>query len=347
MAKRLLIVTQKVDESDNNLGFFARWIEEFAKHVPLVTVICLEKGSYHLPGNVQVFSLGKEELKINDRRLRILPKLQYTLQFLRYIVSERKNYDEVFIHMNPEYVLLGGVLWRLFRKKVGFWYTHQSERFLQSALLFVDHVFTPSKESFPIQTRKARIVGHGVDTELFAPRKQNLPPHVPLILSDTRLAPSKHVEQTLEISKELRVSGVAHTIQIIGAAITTGDRAYEKRLREHVQKERLPVSFIGGVSFARVPDYYGKADIFINQANVGALNKTVLQAMSMNLPVVTSNESYRGILPDTAIVQEDPRVFAEKIQEVLSQSSAVSYRERILRDHSLQALIPKILNYYA
>ncbi len=43
--KRILIVTQTVDTQDPVLGFFVRWIEEFAKHAEELTVICLEKAS--------------------------------------------------------------------------------------------------------------------------------------------------------------------------------------------------------------------------------------------------------------------------------------------------------------
>lgn len=393
---KLLITTQKVDETDHNLGFFTRWIEEFGKHASHVTVICLEEGEHHFGTNVSVLSLGKEknnspacaEAASASRqfsRLRrafclcatrrqvggqaifppapgqlrragnfqsiftvpIFRKSKYAWRFLKYLWRERRDYDAVFVHMNPEYLLLGGILWRLLKKKVGFWYTHQSKRFLKSALFLADHVFTPSEDSFPIRTKKTRVVGHGIDTELFAPRAHSSLANPPLILSDTRLAPSKHVERTLEISKELGKLGVAHAIHVIGSAITKQDREYEKELRGRIQREHLPVSFLGGVPFRKVPDYYGKADIFINHANVGALNKTVLQAMTMNLPVFTSNESYRGILPDAQIVPGEAGVFAAKIQEFLQKPFPVVYRERILRDHSLQALIPKILRYYA
>ena len=60
---KLLIVTQKVDKNDPILGFFHRWIEEFARHVEFVTVICLGVGEYSLPVNVKVLSLGKEKKK--------------------------------------------------------------------------------------------------------------------------------------------------------------------------------------------------------------------------------------------------------------------------------------------
>ncbi|MEK7538915.1 MAG: hypothetical protein AAB552_03680 [Patescibacteria group bacterium] len=57
---KLLILTQKVDQNDDILGFFHGWIREFAKHAEQVTVIALGVGEYDLPKNVRVFSLGKE-----------------------------------------------------------------------------------------------------------------------------------------------------------------------------------------------------------------------------------------------------------------------------------------------
>src|SRR3989344_3937656 len=95
---KILIVTQKVDKNDPVLGFFHRWIEEFAKHYESLVVICLEKGEYHLPQNVKILSLGKEER---------ISKVRYIVHFYKYIWQERKNYDAVFVHMNQEYIILG------------------------------------------------------------------------------------------------------------------------------------------------------------------------------------------------------------------------------------------------
>ena len=58
---RLLIVTQAVASEDSVLGFFVRWIEEFAKHCERIEIICLKEGKHRLPANVCVYSLGKEK----------------------------------------------------------------------------------------------------------------------------------------------------------------------------------------------------------------------------------------------------------------------------------------------
>jgi len=93
---KLLILTQIVDLNDDVLGFMHGWIAEFAKNCELVTVICLKKGETNLPDNVKVLSLGKETGR---------SRIKYLLNFYRYIWQYRGNYDNIFVHMNEQYVL--------------------------------------------------------------------------------------------------------------------------------------------------------------------------------------------------------------------------------------------------
>jgi len=58
----LLVINEKLDIDDTTLAPFHGWVAEFAKHCERVTVISLGVGRYELPGNVKVFSLGKEKL---------------------------------------------------------------------------------------------------------------------------------------------------------------------------------------------------------------------------------------------------------------------------------------------
>ena len=58
--KNLLIITQRVDDGDDLLGFFVDWLREFSKKFDKVFVITLTKSHYDLPSNIHVYSLGKE-----------------------------------------------------------------------------------------------------------------------------------------------------------------------------------------------------------------------------------------------------------------------------------------------
>jgi hypothetical protein len=137
---KLLILTQKADINDDILGFFHRWIEEFARHCESVIVICLQKGEYDLPENVRVLSLGKE--RVTRYALGVTNKLKYLFNFYKYIWQERNNYDSVFVHMNPIYIVLGGLFWKLWNKKIILWYTHKAFNFkLRVAEKLVDKIF--------------------------------------------------------------------------------------------------------------------------------------------------------------------------------------------------------------
>src|SRR5680860_553091 len=101
---KLLILTQKIDIEDDVLGFFHDWVKEFSKHCDGMVVVALGVGRYALPENVKVLSLGKEVG---------ISRIKYIRNFYKYIWQERNNYDKVFIHMNQEYILLGGLFWKI------------------------------------------------------------------------------------------------------------------------------------------------------------------------------------------------------------------------------------------
>src|SRR5262249_21960920 len=147
--------TQAVDLDDPVLSFFHAWIEEFAKNAEHVHVICLKEGRHTLPKNVSVHSLGKE----NGRS-----RTKYLFRLYKYVIGLRREYDLVFVHMNPEYLVAVGWLWRLMRKVVGLWYIHpRSSWCLRKGMKFAHVIFSASQQSFPHVTRKLMPVGLGVD----------------------------------------------------------------------------------------------------------------------------------------------------------------------------------------
>ncbi|MCD5381655.1 MAG: hypothetical protein LR008_03730, partial [Candidatus Pacebacteria bacterium] len=105
---KLLIITQVLDTEHPILGFFHRWVEEFAKHCEQVHVICLQEGRHDLPDNVTVHSLGKESHQTGGATLkrtegtgkvvprvlsRLITKLTYILRFYKLIWQLRHEYD--------------------------------------------------------------------------------------------------------------------------------------------------------------------------------------------------------------------------------------------------------------
>lgn len=296
---KLLICTQIVDQSDSDLGFFHRWIEEFAKHAEQITVVCLKKGVYALPPNVRVLSLGKEEGT---------SKLTRIVRFYKYMCGYRKDYDAVFVHMNPEYVVLGGLLWRLWHKKVVLWYTHKSvDLKLRVATLFANSAATASKESFRLASSKVRVMGHGIDTDFFTPDATVM--RGDWWLSVGRLSKSKRhdvvIREALAAGKELRIAG---------------EGSEREHLEELARKIGASVTFLGGLNQTQLRGEYRRAALLIHTSETGSLDKVVLEALACGLPVRTHNAALK------TLEGEGPAYVRE--------------------NHSLKKLVPRILSFY-
>src|SRR5581483_1556903 len=157
LAMRLLVITQAVDRDDPVLGFFHRWLEALAPTVERLEVVCLREGRHDLPKNVSVHSLGKPA-----------SRFAYVLNLYRYIFSLR--YDAVFVHMNEEYVLLGGILWRLMGTKVVLWRNHKMGSWrTRLAVSLSSVVCHTSREAFVAYSKKAILMPAGIDTDSFVP----------------------------------------------------------------------------------------------------------------------------------------------------------------------------------
>jgi len=181
---------------------------------------------------------------------------RYALRFWR-LLGKVPAYDAVFVHMNPEYIVLAGWWWRLAGKKVSLWYTLKSVNLkLRVAVLFANFVFTASSESFRLATSKVRVVGHGIDTELFALRPQR--PADLRIATFGRIAPSKRLIEMLGGLDTLQVRGAPFAFDIAGAPVMEEDKAYEERLWDEVKKRPYAnsVKLAGVVPYRELPAWY-------------------------------------------------------------------------------------------
>ncbi|MFA6315450.1 MAG: glycosyltransferase family 4 protein [Candidatus Paceibacterota bacterium] len=316
---KLLIITQKVDKDDPILGFFHGWIVEFAGHCESVVVICLEKGAKELLVNAEVLSLGKEDG---------ISRVKYLWRFYRHIWKERKNYDAVFVHMNPIYVVLGGLLWRMLGKKISLWYTHKNVDWkLRLAEKFTHKIFTASKESFRLSSRKVQVMGHGIDVDFFSPDTRVIPGNA--LLSVGRLMPTKRHDLVIEAS-----ALVGRPLRI------AGEGSLRLELENLVKKLGASVEFLGPLTQAQLRDEYRKAAFLVHTSETGSLDKVVLEALACGLRVITTSTSLSGlpIMKAHAI----PKAIAEVITATsgFDRQSLVSY---VRENHSLQNLIPKIL----
>jgi glycosyltransferase involved in cell wall biosynthesis len=334
---KLLVITQKVDKNDPVLGFFHNWILELSKKLVAVSVICLEKGEYDLPQNVKIYSLGKESKK---------SRIKYVTNFYNYIVGLNREYDAVFVHMNQEYVLLGGMFWKLLRKKVYFWRNHPHGNFLARVAVFLsDKMFCTSKFSYTARFSKTTIMPVGIDTNLFKSETRN--PKFETknkILSLGRISPVKNIHLIIGAAKILKERGVDFVLDIVGDSVNPEDMEYKSRLIE--SSKGLPINFLHGVSNDRTPEIYSTHKIFVNLTPSGSFDKTILEAAACGaLPVVT-NESLRGEIDQKLITEAEAGAVADTLEYWLRNTNVESTQKElenyVIEKHSLHALIEKL-----
>ena len=338
---RLLIITQKVDQNDDVLGFFHEWIKRFAERCERVEVICLYEGVHNLPENVRVHSLGKE---IGVGRLGRI------LGLYKYLWELRAAYDSVFVHMNPEYVALAGWWWRLTGKRIVLWYTHREvDLKLRIAAFFTNVIATAAPESMRLSSRKTKVVGHGVDVARFSSSPVHPISDAPKLVSVGRITPIKDVQTMIDAVLMMRAAGTPATLTLIGAPATSADKAYELAMHERAAHDPSAVIFYGSVPNTRLQELLPQFDISLNACPTGGIDKAVLESMAAGLPVVAANEAFKPYFGDHAeqllFEHGNAQDLANKIESLpKSDTSLQAYmREQVRRMGDVSVVIDKLV----
>lgn len=345
---RIFVITQKIDEDDDVLGFFVNWVRALSKEADEVDVLCLAKGNYNLPKNVRIRSLGKENGN---------SKFFQAIKFYFYAFDSLCKADGVFVHMAPEYVKALYPLNIFFRKPIVMWYAHiKVSKTAKWAIDHVNYIMTPSKESFEFDSPKVVSTGHGIDPDIFKPE-----PYVTKepesILSLSRISKVKRIETLIEAAKILvyEKGKTNIRIDIYGKPARAEDVQYLQDLRDRAIRYKLEknVFWSGSVANADAPDVYRKHSIFVRMQGGGGFGKTELEAMSIGIPAILPAEVYKKDLgeyaEDLLFAEDDAEGLADRIDRVLrwSQERQTEYSKRV-RDwvrekHNVKNLVHTIV----
>lgn len=339
---RLLIVTQAVDEGSPTLGFFVEWLRAFAERCERLDVIALSVGAHDLPSNVRLFPLEKGGGTL-ARFLAYRKRLRLLLPAC----------DGVFAHMCPEYVIAGWPLFALGKKRVALWFAHKARNWkVRLGAALSDVVVTSVPGAFTLASAKARPIGQGVPTGLFA----ELPPPPPpfRFAAVGRITPIKRLELLIGAMALLKARGLDARLELWGSPALEADAAYEKSLRRLAEEKGVAdrVVFVGAVPYADMPARYRDIAIGLNACPDGAIDKAVLEAMACARPVVVTNANFKETLGEDAeacLARPEAEAIAEKVEALLSaERAAIGKRLRasVETRHGLSRLIGSILRLY-
>ncbi len=200
---------------------------------------------------------------------------------------------------------------------------------------------------------KIHVVYHGINLDKFRKTKK-VKTEVPLILSVGRLVPKKGMAVLIEACRLLKAEGVPFRCRIIG------EGPERPRLEMQIKLNQLIdcVELRGAVSPSEMVGHYEEASLFVlpcvveEDGNRDGIPNVIAEAMSMRLPVITSNVSAIPELVEhkvTGILVEagDATAISTAICELLHSPIKASRmgnngREKVERDFDAQAAFAQL-----
>lgn len=346
---RVLFVTQVIDRTHENLGAIHGWIEALAGEVERVHAVALQVGETRLPRNVSTYSLGKDRGHGKARQLLDFQSLVARLALGREV-------DVFFPHMIPRYAMLLAPYRLLLRIPSVMWYSHNTADLrLRVASRFVDSFVTVSRDSFPLASDRCEVVGHGIETDVFAPvpREQGGPTR---FLSLGRICARKD-QDTLVSAADALVNRMGRRdveVVIAGGPLVEEDHAYLARLRRRVDELELGshVRFTGSVPHSEAVHLVQASDFFVNMHVEGGLGKAVLEAMSCGKPAFVSTPTYYERFPDYAgafiFPPRDHETLARKMAAAADlpaerrEAIGADLRQWVLEEHDVRRQMSRI-----
>ena len=349
---RLLLFNMVTDLDHPRQAFTHGWIHALAERVEWVHVITMWKGRVSLPGNVTVFSVGRERGYSEPRR---------AARFYRHLawVLREQQPDVAFSHMIPVFTVMAAPLLCALGIPIVTWYLHPSLTLkLKLAHHLSQRVVSATYQSYPYKKDKLVPIGHGIDTCLFSPADVS-PDDPPMILCAGRISPVKDQLTLLQAVRVLkdRFRHPFHVV-ILGAPAGTVGEMYALRLREFVQEAELQniVRFESSVGQEQLAGWYRRCFVHVNLTPTGSGDKVALETMSCGRPSLMASEVFKDTLGKYAsqllFKHGDVEDLATHLNWVLSMSPTERLgmgeylRERVIEQHDLSRLMDRLVSLF-
>ena len=283
-----MILTYEIDELSQVFSHQIGIVNELSKSFDKVTVLTGKIGSYNVSPNVRVYSSNWQSGK------RIFSTTKFLLVFLKLVLTN--SFTVVFSHMVSVQAALISPITRVLRIRHLLWYTHTSDNFaLRVCNLFTNGILTATTGSCPLSSSKVHVIGHSIDTRIF---KRKSSPNFPIssFVHVGRFDPSKNIRLIIETLQNLRVTKNDVSFTNIGLPSGEANATYYQNIISEFDRDKnlTWIKFESSVPRQTLPSILNNFDCFIHVFN-GSLDKAVLEATFIGLPVVTVNPEYKKI----------------------------------------------------
>lgn len=329
---KAVFVTQQIDPAHPNLGAATGLVRALAERVDEVVVLVLHAVPGVLPANCRVREFGATAQLVRGAR------------FEAALVRELSPRPKLVIaHMSPIYAVLAAPVCRPLGIPVVLWFTHwRSSPTLRAAEHLSTAVATVDSSSFPFASHKVRAIGHGIDVSELPCRPD---PGTLQLLALGRTSPAKGLEGIITGVRHAQKAGLDVELEIRGPSETEEERAHRARLAELAGDG---ITIEEPVPHSDLPQVFARADLLVNAAAEGSLDKSVFEACASCVPVLASNPGFAGLLPpELLFARGDTADLAAKIAAFAGRADRAALghelRARVERSHSAQSWADAIL----
>ena len=353
----LLVFNLATDADDPLLSFASQWLNRLAAFYERIDVITMRAGRRITPENVYVHSVGKEKGYGELRR---------ALEFYRLLSGLRRErpYAACFAHMMPLFAVMGAPL--LIDVPITLWYAHrQAHLILRVATAVSRRTVSAVEASFPLKTPKLRVIGHGIDTDFFAPELAL----TQAVEGDSTGDGGQNLRRTKTIVQVARLMPIKHQATLIRAladvpdaqAVFVGDvppdvdPAYRRELEALARELGVAdrVTFTGNLPPEGVRVWDRRAAIAVNLSPLGLFDKAALEGMAVGVPTMVSSAAFDDVVEDARLKISDPEdamALSGRLNDLLALREedccrmGAALRERVIAAHSLDHLIGRLVS---
>ena len=342
---RLIVVNYSMSSKSLVFSHQREVVDALSKFFETVEVFTTEIGSEALAKNVRVFHIP---WKANSA-LRNMVAIMKTL----YPVLIRNRTSVLFTHMTDVHAAMLAPLTWLLKMRHILWYAHaKNSKYLFWSSFFVSKIVssTPGSCNLYINKRKIICINQGIDHKTFPffGRRFN---RLSKVMYYGRLDPSKNIHMFPDLILRLNRSPYTYSIDVFGRPANLESEKYFLGIASSlaVNSQETSIIFHDPIARALIPEIARKFDIFLN-LYAGSLDKTLIEATFMGMPVITWNKEYCsqfGTWSDSSV--SETLDFIIKEFESINSMSEIDIHKKInmrlslaLRDHSFEGWINRL-----
>lgn len=275
-----------MDLNDLLLSHQVEAVNALAHHFDQVEVVTSREGLQKLPRNIRVHNVNWD----SDKSIRSV--IRFLVLTGKVIIDFRPQV--VFSHMTDMQAALIAPFLRIFHIRHVLWYAHKTKSmYLTIASKFLDNIVTSTHGSCPINSDKVLIIGQAINPQIFH-SEISFSGRLEKFLHIGRLDPAKRTDYIVETVAKLRSINPRISLSLYGSIGNKKSESWAERLYSSQLENSEWLGFYPGVKRSEVPKIISCHDLFVH-SYLGSLDKTLLEATFMKIPVLTENPEYLAI----------------------------------------------------